>query len=130
MSAVSVVPAAVRLPRTVAARRALLAGFFLIGFVALGFAFGPGAHADDRTQGLTGALAPAQAVTAPQGGHRAGAIDAASPVAVSAEDAASSDQPSPKVRATPAGRASAPTVPAPAEATAPVRAATRAGTPV
>ncbi|MFF4285401.1 hypothetical protein ACFY0R_08755 [Streptomyces sp. NPDC001633] len=29
-------------------RRALLAGLFLVGFAVLGFAFGPGAHADDR----------------------------------------------------------------------------------
>ncbi|MFH8568850.1 hypothetical protein [Streptomyces sp. NPDC017993] len=60
MSAVSVLPAAVRLPRSVAVRRALLAGLFLVGFVALGFAFGPGAHADDRTakQDLSGAAAP------------------------------------------------------------------------
>ncbi|MFF4602059.1 hypothetical protein ACFY12_04760 [Streptomyces sp. NPDC001339] len=66
MSAVFALPAAVRLPRTVAARRALLAGLFLVGFVALGFAFGPGAHADDHrtdgmgsTQALTGAASPA-----------------------------------------------------------------------
>ncbi|MGW2629356.1 hypothetical protein ACWC2K_08515 [Streptomyces chattanoogensis] len=49
MSAVLVLLATVRLPRTVAVRRALLAGLFLVGFVALGFAFGPGAHAADRT---------------------------------------------------------------------------------
>ncbi|MEU4848735.1 hypothetical protein [Streptomyces gilvosporeus] len=63
MSAVFAPPAAVRLPRTVAARRALLAGLFLVGFVALGFAFGPGAHAADRTgaQALTGASTPAGA---------------------------------------------------------------------
>ncbi|MEU8915748.1 hypothetical protein [Streptomyces nigrescens] len=62
MSAVFVLPAAVRLPRTVAVRRALLAGLFLVGFVALGFAFGPGAHADDRTRNvdLPGASAPAR----------------------------------------------------------------------
>ncbi|MFB6436673.1 hypothetical protein ACFCVY_07805 [Streptomyces sp. NPDC056411] len=63
MSAVLALPAAVRIPRTVAARRALLAGLFLVGFVALGFAFGPGAHAADRTgsQALTGATSPAAA---------------------------------------------------------------------
>ncbi|MGG7571925.1 hypothetical protein [Streptomyces sirii] len=63
MSAVFALPAAVRLPRTVAARRALLAGLFLVGFVALGFAFGPGAHADDRTSAPapTGAASPAPA---------------------------------------------------------------------
>ncbi|MEV5121554.1 hypothetical protein AB0K49_01885 [Streptomyces decoyicus] len=61
MSAVLALPAAVRLPRTVAVRRALLAGLFLVGFVALGFAFGPGAHADDRTRtaDLPGASTPA-----------------------------------------------------------------------
>ncbi|MFI7101141.1 hypothetical protein ACIBK8_17425 [Streptomyces sp. NPDC050161] len=123
MSAVSVVPAAVRLPRTVAARRALLAGLFLIGFVAIGFAFGHGAHADDRTQHLTGAITPAKLTESAEGA--ASADDAAS-----AEGAASPDKPSPEGRATPAHRASAPTVEAPAEATAPVRAATRAGAPV
>lgn len=41
-------PAAVRLPRTVVVRRALLTGLFLIGFVALAVAFGGGtAHAAD-----------------------------------------------------------------------------------
>ncbi|WP_407550348.1 hypothetical protein QOM21_14690 [Streptomyces sp. Pv4-95] len=62
MSAVSVLPATVRLPRTVAVRRALLAGLFLVGFVALGFAFGPGAHAEDRTatRDLSGASAPVE----------------------------------------------------------------------
>ncbi|MFG2135486.1 hypothetical protein [Streptomyces sp. NPDC048650] len=62
MSAVLVPPAAVRLPRTVAARRALLAGLFLVAFVALGIAFGTGAHADDRTdaQALTGVSSPAR----------------------------------------------------------------------
>ncbi|MYT33246.1 MULTISPECIES: hypothetical protein [unclassified Streptomyces] len=66
MSAVFALPAAVRLPRTVAVRRALLAGLFLIGFVLLGIAFGTGAHAADRTPAdghpaapaLTGAQAP------------------------------------------------------------------------
>ncbi|GAU64933.1 hypothetical protein SSP35_01_02700 [Streptomyces sp. NBRC 110611] len=69
MPAVFVLPAAVRLPRTVTARRALLAGLFLVGFVALGFAFGPGAHADDRTgstPALTGAASPGgEAVSTP-----------------------------------------------------------------
>ena len=55
-------PAPVRLPRTMAVRRALLAGLFLVGFAALGFAFGPGAHAADRTRtaDLPGATAPAK----------------------------------------------------------------------
>ncbi|TSB19325.1 hypothetical protein [Streptomyces benahoarensis] len=101
-------PAAVRLPRTVAVRRALLAGLFLVGFVALGFAFGPGAHADDRTAGLPGTFSPASA------GSTAGQ---------------SSDQPSSQVRAVPADRATASPAKATAEAAAPVRAATRTGAP-
>ncbi|MGG2458215.1 hypothetical protein ACO0M4_00015 [Streptomyces sp. RGM 3693] len=71
MSAVLAIPAAVRLPRTVAVRRALLAGLFLIGFVLLGVAYGTGAHAADRTPAdghpaaaaLTGAQAPDHATT-------------------------------------------------------------------
>ncbi|KAK1181281.1 hypothetical protein B7755_025975 [Streptomyces sp. NBS 14/10] len=42
-------PVAVRLPRTAAARRALLAALFLGGFLALAFLFGGSAHAADRT---------------------------------------------------------------------------------
>ncbi|MEV0369977.1 hypothetical protein AB0I10_09155 [Streptomyces sp. NPDC050636] len=74
-------PAAVRLPRTVAARRALLAGLFLVGFVALGFAFGTGAHAEDRTgaTAVTGASAPdtdpAEAPTPTRAATRDGAAD-------------------------------------------------------
>ncbi|TJZ52981.1 hypothetical protein FCH28_17630 [Streptomyces piniterrae] len=74
-------PATVRLPRTVAARRVLLAGLFLVGFVALGFAFGPGAHAEDRTgaAALTGATspdtAPAEASTPDRAATRDGAAD-------------------------------------------------------
>lgn len=49
MSAVSAMPVAVRLPRTAAARRALLAALFLGGFLALAFLFGGSAHAADRT---------------------------------------------------------------------------------
>lgn len=45
MSAVLAVPATVRLPRSVAARRALLTVFFLGGFLALAFLFGGSAHA-------------------------------------------------------------------------------------
>ncbi|MEW1753759.1 hypothetical protein [Streptomyces angustmyceticus] len=79
MSAVFVLPAAVRLPRTVAARRALLAGLFLVGFVALGFAFGPGAHAADRTRSadLTGATAPAKAAAEASSPDRAATRDGA-----------------------------------------------------
>lgn len=97
-------PAAVRLPRTVAVRRALLAGLFLVGFVALGFAFGPGAHADDRSA-LTGTVVP---------------VDAANP---SSAPAASQD------RAESRGAATTPGAEAPAAATAPARAATRAESP-
>ncbi|MEU5301194.1 hypothetical protein ACH4YO_06840 [Streptomyces noursei] len=71
MSAVFALPAAVRLPRTVAVRRALLAGLFLVGFVLLGIGFGTGAHAADRTPAdghpaapaLTGAQTPQRADT-------------------------------------------------------------------
>ncbi|MFK4273624.1 hypothetical protein ACI2L5_53630, partial [Streptomyces milbemycinicus] len=47
---------AVRLPRTVAARRALLAALFLGGFLALAFLFGGSAHAAERSDqdGTTG----------------------------------------------------------------------------
>ncbi|MGW3564154.1 hypothetical protein ACWDSL_09730 [Streptomyces sp. NPDC000941] len=45
----SATPVAVRLPRTAAARRALLAALFLGGFLALAFLFGGSAHAADRT---------------------------------------------------------------------------------
>ncbi|MFG2828956.1 hypothetical protein ACGFWI_16100 [Streptomyces sp. NPDC048434] len=83
MSAVFALPAAVRLPRTVAVRRALLAGLFLVGFVALGFAFGPGAHADDRTRTAdlpgvaTPAKAPAEASTPDRAATRDRATDRA-----------------------------------------------------
>ncbi|MBI0298179.1 hypothetical protein JBE04_27875 [Streptomyces sp. PRKS01-29] len=52
-------PVAVRLPRTVAARRALLAALFLGGFLALAFLFGGSAHAAERSDqgGATGASA-------------------------------------------------------------------------
>ncbi|SEE50153.1 hypothetical protein SAMN05428954_2812 [Streptomyces sp. 2112.3] len=79
MSAVLALPAAVRLPRTVAARRALLAGLFLVGFVALGFAFGPGAHADDRTRSadLTGVATPARTASEGSTPDRAATRDGA-----------------------------------------------------
>lgn len=77
LSAVLALPAAVRLPRTVAVRRALLAGLFLAGFVALGFAFGPGAHAADRTRtaDLPGATAPAEAAAGASTPDRAATRD-------------------------------------------------------
>ncbi|MFI0904126.1 hypothetical protein ACH4TE_11305 [Streptomyces sioyaensis] len=83
MSAVLALPAAVRLPRTVAVRRALLAALFLVGFAALGFALGPGAHAADRTRtadlpGATApAKAPAEASTPDRAATRDGAADQA-----------------------------------------------------
>ncbi|WP_445515127.1 hypothetical protein [Streptomyces sp. NEAU-174] len=49
MSVTSAMPVAVRLPRTVAARRALLAALFLGGFLALAFLFGGSAHAAERS---------------------------------------------------------------------------------
>ncbi|CDR09066.1 hypothetical protein [Streptomyces iranensis] len=59
MSVTSAMPVAVRLPRTVAARRALLAALFLGGFLALAFLFGGSAHAAERSDqgGATGASA-------------------------------------------------------------------------
>ncbi|GAA1685413.1 hypothetical protein GCM10009680_26130 [Streptomyces yatensis] len=55
MSVVSAMPVTVRLPRTVAARRALLAALFLGGFLALAFLFGGSAHAAERgEQGAAG----------------------------------------------------------------------------
>ncbi|WP_346178300.1 hypothetical protein [Streptomyces cuspidosporus] len=62
-------PAAVRLPRTAAARRALLAALFLGGFLALAFLFGGSAHAAERTDagaaadraGASGLLDPGRA---------------------------------------------------------------------
>ncbi|MGW7575236.1 hypothetical protein [Streptomyces sp. NPDC054765] len=79
MSAVFALPAAVRLPRTVAVRRALLAGLFLAGFVALGFAFGPGAHADDRTRtaDLPGVETPAKSAAGASVPDRAATRDGA-----------------------------------------------------
>lgn len=61
MSAVSAMPAAVRLPRTAAARRALLAALFLGGFLALAFLFGGSAHAAERTD--AGGTVDAQAAS-------------------------------------------------------------------
>ncbi|MGW7521661.1 hypothetical protein ACWGJ2_39465 [Streptomyces sp. NPDC054796] len=57
MSAAFAMPAAVRLPRTAVARRALLTVFFLGGFLALAFLFGGSAHADSgpRQDGAAGA---------------------------------------------------------------------------
>ncbi|WP_158795083.1 hypothetical protein [Streptomyces sp. NRRL S-337] len=65
MSAAFALPGPVRLSRTVAVRRALVAGLFLVGFAVLGFAFGPGAHADDRAGSPTpsGTTSPAQKQT-------------------------------------------------------------------
>ncbi|MFD7664915.1 hypothetical protein [Streptomyces sp. NPDC059788] len=71
MSAVPAPFAAVRLPRTVVVRRALLAGLFLAGFVALGFAFGGGAHAADRPESVEPQLGAA-APKAPVAGAEAG----------------------------------------------------------
>ncbi|MFB7633849.1 hypothetical protein ACFC0M_23300 [Streptomyces sp. NPDC056149] len=68
MSAVFALPAAVRPPRTVAVRRALLAGLFLIGFALLGVAFGTGAHAADRTSTDRHPAAPALTGAQAQGG--------------------------------------------------------------
>ncbi|WP_344316164.1 hypothetical protein [Streptomyces javensis] len=64
MSVTSAMPVAVRLPRTVAARRALLAALFLGGFLALAFLFGGSAQAAERSdQGATGEQAGASGVS-------------------------------------------------------------------
>ncbi|MEU7486787.1 hypothetical protein [Streptomyces sp. NPDC042319] len=64
MSAVLALPAVVRLSRTVAVRRALLTGLFLVGFVALAVAFGGGtAHAADSTEQAQGAFTKATSTT-------------------------------------------------------------------
>ncbi|MEU1801108.1 hypothetical protein [Streptomyces sp. NPDC019937] len=55
-------PAAVRLPRTVAARRALTAALFLGGFLALAFLFGGSAHAAEK-EGLAGSVTGHQVQT-------------------------------------------------------------------
>ncbi|WP_030609766.1 hypothetical protein [Streptomyces sclerotialus] len=71
-------PAAVRLPRTVAVRRALLTGLFLIGFVVLAVAFGGGtAHAaDSGTEQTQGAFTQATTGTTPSTGTGIGSADA------------------------------------------------------
>ncbi|WP_432037338.1 hypothetical protein [Streptomyces cucumeris] len=83
MSAVFALSAAVRLPRTVAARRALVAAFFLGGFLALAFLFGGTAHAagpeqpsvtagQARGSGASGLLDPSGADAARDRAERAG----------------------------------------------------------
>ncbi|MEU8824163.1 hypothetical protein [Streptomyces sp. NPDC048636] len=97
MSAVFALPAAVRPPRTVAVRRALLAAFFLGGFLALAFLFGGTAHAAGQDQpvattgqakgsGASGVLDPAKADAA-----RADAAKASHPRADSAKAGAVRD---------------------------------------
>lgn len=76
MSVVSAMPVTVRLPRTVAARRALLAALFLGGFLALAFLFGGSAHAAERSEqdAATGASADRSTVSGlldPSGVERA-----------------------------------------------------------
>ncbi|MBP8538518.1 hypothetical protein [Streptomyces sp. MK37H] len=70
MSVTSAMPVAVRLPRTVAARRALLAALFLGGFLALAFLFGGSAHAAERSD--QGAVVGA---TSEQAGDTGASVD-------------------------------------------------------
>ncbi|MFH8406702.1 hypothetical protein ACH4FX_18190 [Streptomyces sp. NPDC018019] len=88
MSAVPAPSAAVRLPRTVVVRRALLAGLFLAGFVALGFAFGGGAQAADRTAGPDPRLGPTAQATSMTPVTSASAAGAGRELAHSRESAA------------------------------------------
>ncbi|WP_158706386.1 MULTISPECIES: hypothetical protein [Streptomyces] len=78
MSAVTAPPAAARLPRSVVVRRALLAGLFLAGFVALGFAFGGGAQAADRTAGPDPRFGPTMEAAPTAAAKKAAAVKKAS----------------------------------------------------
>lgn len=78
MSAAFALPAAVRLPRTVAARRALLAALFLGGFLALAFLFGGSAQAAERGELTTGSVT----------GHQAQASDLVDSTRATAKSAA------------------------------------------
>ncbi|KOT98626.1 hypothetical protein ADK86_16065 [Streptomyces sp. NRRL F-5755] len=71
-------PAAARLPRSVLVRRALLAGLFLAGFVAFGFAFGGGAQAADRTAGPDPRFGPTMEAAPTAAAKKAAAVKKAS----------------------------------------------------
>lgn len=87
MSAVSVVPAAVRLPRTVVVRRMLPVLLFLGAFLVLAFAFGSEARAAERdlpgvgAPGMSGSTEASGSTGAstPPGGGTAGAVEALDP---------------------------------------------------
>ncbi|MEU2792803.1 hypothetical protein [Streptomyces sp. NPDC007100] len=121
MPASPALPAAARLPRTAVVRRALLAGLFLVGFVALGLALGDGAHAADRPMGMksqVGAAVPA----VPQASAKASATEAGHELERGGKTAVGA------VTETPVGKAARPI----AERTAPTaeQAAERAAEPV
>ncbi|MEV5598253.1 hypothetical protein [Streptomyces sp. NPDC052496] len=125
MSAVSALPAAVRLSRAAVVRRALLAGLFLAGFVALGFAFGGGAHAADRPAGME-PQAGAVTATGPQTSVKASATDAGRGLERGGATAADTVD---TVAETPVGKAVQPvaerTAPVAGQATEPVTAPVR-----
>ncbi|MFJ1993883.1 hypothetical protein [Streptomyces asiaticus] len=76
MSVTSAMPVAVRLPRTVAARRALLAALFLGGFLALAFLFGGSAHAAERSdQGAAAGATSEQAGASADRSHASRLLD-------------------------------------------------------
>ncbi|MGW5445915.1 hypothetical protein [Streptomyces asiaticus] len=76
MSVTSAMPVAVRLPRTVAARRALLAALFLGGFLALAFLFGGSAHAAERSdQGAAAGATSEQAGASADRSHASRPLD-------------------------------------------------------
>ncbi|MEE4421221.1 MULTISPECIES: hypothetical protein [Streptomyces] len=106
-----------RLSRTVAVRRALLTGLFLVGFAVLGFALGPGARADDRagSPAPSGATSPAQA---PAAGDR-------TPADRTTADRTDTDRSAGVMDRTAADRTS--TDRSPADRATPYRAATRYG---
>ncbi|MFI0260457.1 hypothetical protein ACH4OW_15650 [Streptomyces sp. NPDC017056] len=125
MPASPALPAAARLPRTAVVRRALLAGLFLAGFVALGLALGDGAHAADRPMGMksqVGAQARAVAPTASQ--TSAKTLDRASVTGAGQELERGGKTAVSTVTETPVGKAARPI----AERTAPT--AERAAEPV
>ncbi|MGW2325375.1 hypothetical protein ACWC5C_06370 [Streptomyces sp. NPDC001700] len=107
-----------RLPRTVAARRALLATLFLGGFLALAFLFGGSAQAAERGELTTGSVTGHQAQAADLvDSTRAAAKSAAKAVPAKATEATTEAKAAP-AKAAPAKAAAAKTAPAEAVKTA------------
>lgn len=117
LSAAFALPAAVRLPRTVAARRALLAALFLGGFLALAFLFGGSAQAAERGELTTGSVT----------GHQAQAADLVDSTQASVKSAAKA-VPAKAAEAKAAPAKAAPAKTAPAAKAAPAKAVKTADT--